>query len=125
MGTSPDGGLTWTLAQSLGYERALRFLLEMPMMPAKEALEAGLVGEVVAAERFEERFHEYLAQLAALPPIAVRQSKRMLHRATTPPDVSVHATLELANARRGLASEDGKEAMNAFMERRPAKYRGR
>lgn len=125
MGTSPDGGLTWTLAQLIGYERALRFLLEMPMMPASEALERGLVGEVVDAGRFEERFSEYLTQLAALPPIAVRQTKRALHRATAPPDVKAHAAYELVNARRGLASEAGAEALKAFMERRPAQYRGR
>jgi 2-(1,2-epoxy-1,2-dihydrophenyl)acetyl-CoA isomerase len=125
MGTSPDGGLTWTLAQALGYERALRFLLEMPMMLADEAHAAGLVGEVVAADRFEARFREYLLQLAALPPLAARQTKRMLHRATTPPDLAAHAGLELVNARRGLASEDGGEARSAFMERRPASYRGR
>lgn len=125
MGTSPDGGLTWTLAQSIGYERAFRFLLEQPTLSAAQALEMGLVGEVVSADGFDARFREYCASLAAVAPLAVRQTKRALHRATSPPDLHDHARFEIANARRGLASEDGAEALAAFREKRPARYKGR
>ncbi len=38
---SPDCGLTWTLPRAIGYERAMRFLLETRMVPASEALELG------------------------------------------------------------------------------------
>lgn len=125
MGTSPDGGLTWTLAQAVGYERALRFLLERQTASAAEALELGMVGEVVDADGFEARFHEACDGLAALAPIAVRQTKRIVHRATAPPDLVDHARWEIASARRGLASEDGAEALAAFREKRRPVFKGR
>lgn len=125
MGTSPDGGLSWTLAQAVGYERALRFLLERQTLSAAEALELGMVGEVVDAAGFEERFREVCDSLAALAPIAVRQTKRLVHRATTPPDLVGHARWEVASARRGLASEDGAEALAAFRGKRRPVFRGR
>lgn len=125
MGTSPDGGLSFTLAQALGYERAMRFLLEGRMHSADEALALGLVGEVVEAERFEERFREYCASLAAVSPVATRQTKRVVHRALLAGGLAEHAGHELVNARRGLRTEDGEEARAAFLERRKPAFRGR
>jgi enoyl-CoA hydratase/carnithine racemase len=47
IGGSPDGGLTWTLPQTIGYEQAMRFILENRTVDADEALRLGFVGEVV------------------------------------------------------------------------------
>ena len=47
IGGSPDGGLTWTLPQAIGYEQAMRFLLENRTVDADEALRLGFVGEIV------------------------------------------------------------------------------
>ncbi len=49
-GTSPDGGLTWSLPTLVGHETALRFLLESRFVEADEALRRGLVSEVVPAD---------------------------------------------------------------------------
>jgi 2-(1,2-epoxy-1,2-dihydrophenyl)acetyl-CoA isomerase len=125
MATSPDGGLSFTLTQALGYERAMRFLLEGRMHSAQEALALGLVGEVVDDARFAERFREYCASLAAISPVAARQTKRVVHRALLAGRLAEHAAYELVNARRGLRTEDGEEARAAFLERRPPAYRGR
>jgi len=125
MGTSPDGGLTWTLAQSVGYEKALRFLLEQRMVGADEALALGLVGEVVPDDDFEARFLAYCDELAKVAPLAARQSKRMLHRATLATDLAAHSGAEIAYARKGLASEDGAEARQAFFDKRAPSFRGR
>ncbi len=124
-GTSPDGGLTWTLPQAIGYERALRFLLEQEMIPADQALSLGIVGEVVDNEGFADHFAAYCERLASVAPIAARQTKRMLGQATTPSDLEGHLRTEIANARRGLATEDGREAMNAIREKRPPVFEGR
>ncbi len=125
LGTSPDGGLTWTLAQAIGYERALRFLLDQQKASAAEALALGMVGEVVDAAGFEARFEELCTRLASVAPIAARQTKRVVHRATMPPDLASHMRWELANARRGLDSEDGAEAFRAFQEKRAPACKGR
>ncbi len=124
-GTSPDGGLTWTLPQAIGYERAMRFLLEQEMVSAERALALGIVGEVVTGEDFEGRLLDYCERLASVAPIAVRQTKRMLGRASTSTSLEAHLREEIANARRGLATEDGREAVQAIREKRPPVFRGR
>ena len=124
-GTSPDGGLTWTLAQALGYEGALRFLLEQEMISADEALARGIVGEVVAAEDFEVRFFEYCELLTGVSPIAARQSKRMVGKAVELPSLRTHLSVEIGAARRGLQTEDSKEAVRAIMEKRKPVFTGR
>jgi 2-(1,2-epoxy-1,2-dihydrophenyl)acetyl-CoA isomerase len=124
-GTSPDGGLTWTLQQAIGYERALRFLLEQELIGADEALARGLVGEVVPEADFDARFAEYLEHLAGVSPIAARQTKRILGRASTAADLESHARDELAYARRGLSTEDSIEARKAILERRKPTFTGR
>lgn len=124
-GTSPDGGLSWTLPQAIGPERALRVLLEQEMISAAQALELGLVGEVVDAEGFDDHLLAYCARLAAVAPIAARQTKRMVGRATTPADLRVFLSEEIANARRGLATEDGREAIDAILEKRAPTFKGR
>jgi 2-(1,2-epoxy-1,2-dihydrophenyl)acetyl-CoA isomerase len=124
-GTSPDGGLSWTLPQLLGHERAMRFLLELEMHDAARAHEIGLVGEVVPADDFEARFLGYCARIASVAPIAARQTKRVVTRAGLPADLEAHLRDELRYARRGLASADGREAVAAIMEKREPKFTGR
>ncbi len=124
-GTSPDGGLTWTLAQSIGYERALRFLLEQQMISADEALSLGIVGEVAPAEAFEARFFDYCELLTGVSPIAARQTKRMVGGAVALPNLRRHLSVEIASARRGLESEDSREAVKAIMEKRKPVFTGR
>jgi enoyl-CoA hydratase/carnithine racemase len=124
-GTSPDGGLTWTLPQAIGYERALRFLLEQEMISAKQALELGIVGDIVSTAGFEDHFLDYCARLASVAPIAARQTKRMVGRACAPFDLEAHLRDEIVNARRGLATEDGREAVTAIREKRAPIFKGR
>src|SRR6478609_134181 len=57
VGASPDGGLTWTLPEAIGRERAMRFFFEQRMVGAAEALELGMVGEVTETDdAFAARF---------------------------------------------------------------------
>ena len=124
IGASPDGGLTWTLPQAIGYEQAMRFLLENRTADSAEALRLGFVGEVVDDEKLQERLAEYCATLAERSPIASRFTKRGLVRATAI-DLEAQLRFELANIRRAFATDDAKEARAAFFEKRPPVYRGR
>ncbi len=124
IGASPDGGLTWTLPQAIGYEAAMRFLLENRTMDAEEALRLGAVGEVVPDDRFPARLAEYCAMLAERAPIAARLTKRAVARATAI-DVEGHVRYELANIRRAFQTEDAVEARQAFFEKRAPVFRGR
>ncbi len=124
IGGSPDGGLTWTLPQAIGYEQAARFLLENRTVGAEEALRLGFVGEVVPDERFPDRLAEYCALLAERSPVATRLTKRGLARATAI-DLEGQVRYELANIRRAFASQDAQEARRAFFEKRTPSFTGR
>lgn len=125
IGGSPDGGLTWTLPQAIGYEQAMRFLLENRTVGADEALKLGLVGEVVEDDAFDARFAEYCATLAQRPPVTARLTKRGLMKATTSIDLENHVRFELANIQRAFATQDAAEARKAFFEKREPVFEGR
>ena len=122
---SPDAGLSWTLSQAIGYEQAMRFLLENRTVGAEEALRLGMVGEVAPDDRFQERFEEYCRSLTNLSPITARLTKRVVRRATALADAEAHVRFELQNILKAFSSEDGQEARRAFMEKRPPVFKGR
>jgi enoyl-CoA hydratase/carnithine racemase len=126
VGTSPDGGATWTLTQAVGYERAMRFFLEQRMVNADEALRIGMIGEVADSDDvFEERFFEYGQRLAGVAPLASRQTKRLLGRVSQPPDLPALLREEIRLALHGLASEDSLEAIRAMTAGDQPVFRGR
>jgi 2-(1,2-epoxy-1,2-dihydrophenyl)acetyl-CoA isomerase len=125
IGGSPDGGLSWTLSQAIGYEQAMRFLLGNRTVGAEEAMRLGFVGEVVPDDRFQARFDEYCQSLTNLSPITARLTKRVVRRATRLTDAEAHFRYELQSIRNAFASEDGKEARQAFTEKRPPEFKGR
>ncbi len=124
IGGSPDGGMTWTLSQAIGYEQTMRFLLESKTVTADEALALGIVGEVVDDDKFPARLAEYCQKLASISPITSRLTKRTVVKATTAIDVESQLRLELASIGRAFQSEDAKEARRAFFEKRAPVFTG-
>ena len=125
LGTSPDLGLTWTLLRAIGYERALRFLLEQRVVPADEALSLGMVSEVVGRdEDLAARLIEYGTMLTQRAPLAVRQTKRLLVSLEQPTDLAAHLDEEIALALRALSSQDGAEAIRAMLSRETPTFKG-
>ncbi len=125
IGASPDGGLTWTLPQAIGYEQAMRFLLENRTVDADEALRLGFVGEVVDDEALEARLAEYcaLARRARAdrePPHEARDRARDRHRPRGPPALRAGQHPPRVRDARTRA-----EARKAFFEKRRPIFRGR
>jgi len=125
IGGSPDGGMTFTLPQLIGYEGAMRFLLENRTVMGDEAFAMGLAGEVVEDDRLGDRLAEYCQFIAERSPITARLTKRGLRRSTTAIDIESQLRYELQNIRRAFSSEDAKEARKAFFEKRAPVFRGR
>lgn len=125
IGGSPDGGMTWTLSQLIGYEQTMRFLLENKTVDADEAYRLGIVGEVVDAGRFEARLAEYCQQLAKVSPMTARLTKRTVGKATTAIDLEAQLRLEISSIGRAFGSKDGREARTAFLEKRDPVFEGR
>lgn len=124
-GTSPDGGLTWSLPNLVGHEAALRFLLESRFVDADEALRRGFVSEVVPAEQLGARLLAFCEAIAAQAPLAVRRTKHLVARAPLVSDIDARVIEEVRSAVAGLNSEDGQEAVRAIVERRAPEFRGR
>ena len=124
LGLLPGGGGTQRLPRLVGKGRALHLILTGETISAQEAYRIGLVNEVVSAESLIERAETILKQVAANAPIAVKFSVDAANKGL---DSSQSAGLALEAAYFGIcaASEDKKEGISAFLEKRTPKFRGR
>ena len=124
LGLLPGGGGTQRLPRLVGKGRALHLILTGETISAQEAYRIGLVNEVVSAESLIERAEAILKQVAANAPIAVKFSVDAANKGL---DSSQTAGLALEAAYFGIcaASEDKKEGISAFLEKRTPKFRGR
>jgi 2-(1,2-epoxy-1,2-dihydrophenyl)acetyl-CoA isomerase len=125
IGGSPDAGLTVTLPQLMGYERALRFMMENRTANGDDAVAWGMAGEVVDDDKLEERLAAYSAQLCDWSPITLRLLKRGMARSLETTDIEQQLRYELTNIRMAFASDDAKEARKAFFEKRKPVFQGR
>lgn len=125
IGASPDGGMTMTLSQALGYEGAMRFLVENRTVMGEEAVAIGMAGELVEEGQMESRLAEYCAFLAERSAITLRLTKRGLRRATRIVDPEEQLRYEVANIGIAFRSEDSQEARKAFFEKREPVFKGK
>jgi 2-(1,2-epoxy-1,2-dihydrophenyl)acetyl-CoA isomerase len=125
IGGSPDAGLTITLPQAMGYERAMRFMMENRTANGEEAVALGMAGEVVDDAGLEARLAAYCAQLCEWSPITLRLLKRGMVKALETSDLETQLRYEVANIRIAFSSEDAKEARKAFFEKRKPVFSGR
>jgi 2-(1,2-epoxy-1,2-dihydrophenyl)acetyl-CoA isomerase len=126
IGLSPDLGLSWTLPRAIGYERAMRFMLEQRMVQASEALALGLISEVTEHdEDLDDRLLEYGTMLAGVAPVAARQTKRLMVRADEPADLVAHLDAEIELVTHALRSHDSAEALRAMQARENPTFTGR
>ena len=82
-GILPESGGTWLLPRMVGYAKAAEIAFTGRTLSAAEALELGLVNQVVAVDEFDKRTAEMAADIAANAPLAVRAIKRMMRAAET------------------------------------------
>ena len=125
IGGSPDAGLTITLPQAMGYEQAMRFMLENRSANGEEAVALGLAGEVVDDNQFTERLAAYCQSLCQWSPITLRLLKRGMARSLETTDMEQQLRYEVSNIRMAFSSEDAKEARQAFFEKRKPVFSGK
>ena len=120
-GLMPDEGGQFLLVQMLGIARAMDFLMRNRIVSAQEALELGLVHEVVPPERLMDATMELAGELANGPQVAMRLLKRSLYIAAE--TNFAHALDDIA-ARTAVSDHhpDAQEGMAAFREKRPARF---
>jgi 2-(1,2-epoxy-1,2-dihydrophenyl)acetyl-CoA isomerase len=123
IGLVPDSGGTYFLQRLLGTPRAFEWMTSNRRLTAAEAHAWGLVSEVVAADSFPARVAERAAELAAAPTRAIAGTKRLFDEAATS---TLEEQLEReAEAQAEMAqSEDFREGVAAFGEKREARFSG-
>lgn len=113
----PEAGSSLTLPALVGHRRAFQWLVLGDVISAQEAAEAGLVNGVVAEGELRAHALAQATRLAALPPAAVRESRRLM-RAPTLPALRQVMELEARTFRERLESDEAKEAVTAFLQKR-------
>lgn len=124
IGVIPGAGGTQRLTRAIGKSRAMAMILTGEPMTARDAEAAGLVARVTPDELVVEDAMELAATIATKSPIALRLAKEAVNAA-----YEMSLTDALAHERRLFyllfASEDQKEGMTAFLEKRPPDFSGR
>jgi 2-(1,2-epoxy-1,2-dihydrophenyl)acetyl-CoA isomerase len=124
IGLVPDAGGTFFLNRLLGASRAFEWMTSNRRLTAAEAHAWGLVSEVVEAGRLQARAAEVAAFYAALPTRGVGMTKRLFDHATTATlDEQLEHEAQLQAA--ATQTEDFREGVAAFLEKREPKFTGR
>ena len=123
-GLSLDFGGSWLLPRRIGMHRAKELALLAEIVSASDALEMGLVNRVLPDGEVDAFVDNWARKLAAGPPIALAQSKRLLNNSL---NVTLEEALddEAAAQTINFATSDTAEAMRAFIEKREPKFTGR
>jgi enoyl-CoA hydratase len=122
-GIMPTGGATIRMVERAGWGNAQRYLLTGDAFGAQEALRLGLVQEVVAAGQQKDRARAIAATIAEQAPLAVRAS---LASSRLFLDQGPHAAIREFNAQQAtlLTTEDAREGVRSFTERRNGRFAG-
>lgn len=124
LGVTPGMGGSQRLAHAVGKAKAMEMCLTGRMMGAEEAEKAGLVARVVPAATLVEEALKAAAEIAAMPPLAAIAAKEMVNAAFELP-LAQGVKFERRLFHGLFGTEDQKEGMAAFVEKRPGKWTGR
>ena len=124
IGLIPDGGISWHFARQLGHMRAFELLTGAERISATRCAELGLTNKVVAPDELMREAQAWAADLAHKAPLALRYTKQALRQAHRL-DLDDAISLEAALQNRTTGSHDGREGMQAFIEKRKPVFIGR
>ena len=124
VGIIPGAGGTQRLPRVVGKYKAMEMILTGKSISADEAYRVGLVNRVVPAESLMEEAKKLAADIASKPPISVRSAKETILKAQ---DTTLEVGLEFERKAFYMlfATEDGKEGMRAFLEKRKPNFKGK
>lgn len=124
LGIIPGGGGTQRLTRAVGKAKAMEMVLTGEFISAQEALRVGLINSVVPVGQYLEEAYRLAGRIAAMSPVAARLAKESVNRAFETP-LEEGLQFERKNFYIAFASEDQKEGMAAFVEKRKPAFKGR
>lgn len=124
IGVMPGAGGTQRLTRAVGKAIAMDMVLTGRMLSAREALQFGLVNRVVPVEAYLREAQKLAAQIAAKGPLAVQLAKDAVLKAFDTP-LQEGLLIERKNFYMLFSTEDQKEGMAAFVEKRKAQFKGK
>lgn len=124
LGLIPDSGGSWHLPRLVGQARALGLALTAEPLPAEKAADWGLIWKCVDDEALDEEVDALAAKLASLPPLGLAAIKNII-RTSGERTLDQELDFQRDEMRRLGFTEDYREGVAAFLEKRPALYHGR
>ncbi|MGA2628140.1 MAG: enoyl-CoA hydratase-related protein [Candidatus Bathyarchaeia archaeon] len=124
VGIIPGAGGTQRLPRAVGKYKAMEMILTGKSISADEAYRVGLVNHVVPPESLMEEAKKIATDIASKPPISIRSAKEAILKAQ---DTTLEVGLEFERKAFYMlfATEDGKEGMKAFLEKRKPTFKGK
>jgi enoyl-CoA hydratase len=123
LGIIPGDGGTQRLPRLVGQGRAMEMIITGDFIDAQEAYRTGLVNKVFPPEKLKEEAMELAEKIASRPPLAVRYAKEAVNRSQE--DSASGFALESYLHALSCTTEDKKEGVSAFLEKRKGKFKGK
>ena len=120
----PDGGLNWMLVRQLGYRRAFQLSVESERIPAARCVELGLANRAVPAGELRSAAVEWAQALAKRAPLSVAATKKAMRHAADHDWASTY-DMEAQLQDELFGTDDNREGIAAFLEKRAPEFRGR
>jgi len=120
----PDGGANWLLVRQLGYHLAYQLSIESERLSAERCLQLGIANKVVPADELRDTAVAWAKDLSKRAPLSLAATKKVMRHAMDNDWFSCF-TMEAQEQEKLRASDDAKEGVAAFFEKREANFSGK